>query len=31
VKLSEIIEATGMSKGFAGQVRAGRFTPHVST
>jgi hypothetical protein len=31
VKLSEIVEATGMSKSFASQVRAGKFTPHVST
>ncbi|MHB8457481.1 MAG: hypothetical protein ACYDBS_07320, partial [Acidimicrobiales bacterium] len=31
VKLSEIVEATGMSKAFASQVRAGKFTPHVST
>ena len=31
VKLSEIVEATGMSKTFASQVRAGKFTPHVST
>ena len=31
VKLSEIVEATGMSKAFASQVRGGKFTPHVST
>jgi len=31
VKLSEIMDATGMSKGFASQVRAGKFQPHVST
>jgi hypothetical protein len=31
VRLSEIVEATGMSKAFASQVRAGKFTPHVST
>jgi hypothetical protein len=31
VKLSEIVEATGMSKGFASQVRADKSTPHVST
>ncbi|MGC9961769.1 MAG: CRISPR-associated endonuclease Cas1 [Acidimicrobiales bacterium] len=30
-KLSEIVEATGMSKAFASQVRAGKFAPHVST
>jgi predicted transcriptional regulator len=31
VKLSEIVEATGLSKSYASQVRAGKFTPHVST
>jgi hypothetical protein len=31
VKLSAIVDATGMSKAFASQVRAGKFTPHVST
>jgi len=31
VKLSEIVAATGMSKGFASQVGAGKFRPHVST
>jgi hypothetical protein len=31
LKLSEIVKATGMSKAFASQVRAGKFTPHVST
>jgi CRISPR-associated endonuclease Cas1 len=30
VKLSEIVEATGLSKSYASQVRAGKFTPHVS-
>jgi predicted transcriptional regulator len=28
---SEIVEATGLSKSYASQVRAGKFTPHVST
>jgi hypothetical protein len=31
VKLSEIVGATGISKAFASQVRAGKFAPHVST
>jgi hypothetical protein len=31
VKLSEIVEATGLSKSCASQVRAEKFTPHVST
>ena len=31
VKLSEIVKATGLSKSYASQVRAGKFTPHVST
>ena len=31
VKLREIVEATGLSKGYASTIRAGKFTPHVST
>ena len=31
VKLVEIMEAAGISKAFASQVRAGKFYPHVST
>jgi CRISPR-associated endonuclease Cas1 len=31
VKLADIMAAAGISKGYASQVRAGRFTPHVST
>jgi hypothetical protein len=31
VKLSAMVEATGLSKGFCSHVRAGKFTPHVST
>jgi len=31
VTLAEIMAATGISKAFASQVRAGKFTPHVST
>jgi len=31
VKLSEIMAATGMSKGSASDVRRGKWTPHVST
>jgi len=31
VKLADIMEAAGISKGYASQVRAGKFTPHVST
>lgn len=31
VKLTEIVEATGYSKGHASYIRAGKFTPHVST
>jgi CRISPR-associated endonuclease Cas1 len=31
VKLSAIVEAAGISKSYASQVRSGKFTPHVST
>jgi hypothetical protein len=31
VKLSEITATTGLSKSSASQVRAGKWTPHVST
>jgi CRISPR-associated endonuclease Cas1 len=31
VELSEIVEATGMSKASASDVRRGKWTPHVST
>ena len=31
VKLSAIVEATGISKGYASNVRSGKYTPHVST
>jgi CRISPR-associated endonuclease Cas1 len=31
VKLADIMAAAGISKGYASQVRAGKFTPHVST
>ena len=31
VTLAEITAATGISKAFASQVRAGKFTPHAST
>jgi hypothetical protein len=31
VKLAHIMAAAGISKAFASQVRAGRFTPHEST
>jgi hypothetical protein len=31
VKLSAIVEATGMSKASASDVRGGKWTPHVST
>jgi CRISPR-associated endonuclease Cas1 len=31
VRLAEIIAAIGISKAFASQIRAGKFTPHVST
>jgi CRISPR-associated protein Cas1 len=31
VKLAEISEATGMSKGSASDIRRGKWTPHVST
>jgi hypothetical protein len=31
VKLSEIMAAAGISKGYASNVRAGKFTPHLST
>jgi hypothetical protein len=30
VKLSEIVEVTGLSKSYASTVRAGKWTPHVS-
>jgi hypothetical protein len=30
VKLKDILEATGMSKGPASDVRRGKWTPHVS-
>jgi CRISPR-associated endonuclease Cas1 len=30
-RVSEIMEAAGISKAFASQVRAGKYTPHVST
>ena len=30
MKLSEIAEVAGLSKAYASQVRAGKFTPHVS-
>ena len=30
VKLAAMVEATGLSKGFCSQVRAGKFTPHLS-
>ncbi|MGO9457236.1 MAG: hypothetical protein ACLP62_09330 [Acidimicrobiales bacterium] len=31
VKLAEIMAAAGISKGYASNVRAGKFTPHMST
>ena len=31
VKLADIVEAAGISKAFASQVRAGKLTPHGST
>lgn len=31
VNLADIMEAAEISKGYASQVRAGKFTPHVST
>src|SRR5271169_267937 len=31
VKLADIMAATGISKSFASQIRAGKFTPHEST
>jgi hypothetical protein len=31
VKLTDIMAATGFSKGYASHVRAGKYTPHVST
>lgn len=31
MKLSKIVEATGMSKAYASDVRRGKWTPHVST
>ena len=31
VKLADIMAAAGISKGYASNVRAGKFTPHVST
>ena len=31
VKLADIMAAAGISKGYASDVRAGKFTPHVST
>ena len=31
VKIREIIEATGLSKGYASTIRAAKFAPHVST
>ncbi len=31
VKLSEIAEAAGISKSYASQIRAGKFTPYMST
>jgi len=31
VKLAAIMEAADISKGYASQVRAGKYTPHVST
>ena len=31
MKLADIAAAAGISKGYASNVRAGRFVPHVST
>ena len=31
VKLADIVEAAGISKSYASTIRAGRYTPHVST
>ncbi len=31
MKLADIMAAAGISKGYASNVRAGKFTPHVST
>jgi len=31
MRLSEIMEAAGISKAFASQVRAGIYMPHIST
>jgi hypothetical protein len=31
VKLAEIMQATGYSKGYCSTIRSGRWTPHVST
>ena len=31
MKLTEIMAAAGISKAYASQVRAGQYTPHVST
>jgi hypothetical protein len=31
VKLADIMAAAGISKGYASNVRAGKYTPHVST
>jgi hypothetical protein len=31
VKLTDIAQAAGISKGFASNVRAGKYVPHVST
>ena len=30
-ELSQIMEAAGVSKSYASNIRAGRYTPHVST
>jgi CRISPR-associated endonuclease Cas1 len=31
VKLADIMKAAGISKGYASQIRAGKYTPHMST
>jgi hypothetical protein len=31
IKLAQIMEATGYSKGYCSTIRAGTWTPHVST
>jgi CRISPR-associated protein Cas1 len=31
VKLADIVEVAGVSKSYASQIRAGKFTPHVAT